>query len=62
VELLDRVALVSDLPAEGLSAGRTGTIVYVFDRPRPAYEVEFVAEDGRTIAMVTLLPEQVRPA
>jgi hypothetical protein len=62
VELLDVVTLVEDLPEEGLRAGSTGTIVHVFDRPQRAYEVEFLDEDGSTIATAALLPGQIKPA
>jgi hypothetical protein len=61
MELLDVVTLAADLPEEGLRAGAIGTIVHVFERPRRAYEVEFVDREGQTVAMVTLGPEQIRP-
>ena len=61
VQELDVVALVVDLPEQGLDAGAEGTIVHVFHRPRLAYEVEFADGDGATIAMTTLTPDQVRP-
>ena len=56
----DRVVLVKDVPAEKLAAGDVGTIVHVHTDGR-AYEVEFVALDGETVAVVTLEPGQVRP-
>lgn len=62
MELFDVVKLVEDLPEEGLAAGSVGTIVHVFTTPRSAYEVEFVDDDGQTLAMATLTPEQVIPA
>ena len=62
VELFDVVTLLDDLPQQGLAKGTVGTIVHVFDQPRRAYEVEFVSDDGVTIATATLLPEQVRSA
>ena len=39
-----------------------GAVVMVFTRPRLAYEVEFVDEDGKTRALATLRPEQISPA
>jgi hypothetical protein len=58
VKLLDVVELAVDLPAEGLEAGSIGTIVDVY----PAgVEIEFVAPDGRTRALVALRPDHVRP-
>jgi hypothetical protein len=37
-------------PDLGIARGACGTIVEVFDRPRRAYYVEFVGEDGATLA------------
>ncbi|GAA2571928.1 hypothetical protein GCM10010435_53030 [Winogradskya consettensis] len=59
---LDVVALAADLPAEGLKAGAVGTIVDIFRDPELAYEVEFTDDDGATLSLTTLTPEQVRPA
>lgn len=56
----DRVVLKADLPAEKLAAGDVGTVVHVH-RDGKAYEVEFVALDGETVAVVTLEHSQVRP-
>ena len=55
----DRVVLVSDVPSEKLATGDVGTIVHVHDAGQ-AYEVEFVALDGETVAVVTLDRDQVR--
>jgi hypothetical protein len=55
----DQVILTSDLPEFGLKAGDIGTIVHVYRDA--AYEVEFVTLDGRTVAVVTLEKDQVRP-
>lgn len=55
----DVVILAEDLPEEGLTKGMIGTIVVVFENPTLAYLVEFCDEEGRTIALPDLLPEQV---
>lgn len=60
MELHDVVELAADLPEEGLTAGSVGTIVYIFHEPNLAYEVEFADDQGRTLAMVALTPEQLR--
>jgi hypothetical protein len=60
--LFDVVALVEDRPEDGLVAGARGTIVDVYAKPEQAYEVEFSDSDGRTIALVALRPDQLRPA
>lgn len=58
MRLLDVVELVVDVPDEQLAAGAVGTVVAIFDPPR-AYEVEFVDQDGRTIALVVLTDDQL---
>ena len=59
----DRVVLTGDLPAVRLKAGDVGTVVHVYPDAR-AYEVEFVALDGSTVAVSTVeaaLVREVRP-
>lgn len=58
---LDDVILTCDLPEHGLSAGDIGTVVLVH-RGHKGYEVEFTSVDGATIAVVTLMANQVRSA
>ena len=55
----DLVVLTEDLPAEGLKAGDVGTIVMV--HTIPGYELEVTTLDGKTIAVVSVFPHQVRP-
>jgi len=57
---LDPVALTGDLPAHGLKRGDVGTAVLAHGNGA-AFEVEFVGYDGRTVALVTLERDQVRP-
>jgi len=56
----DRVVLMADLAAEKLATGDVGTVVHVYG-DRKAFEVEFVALDGESVAVVTLERAQVRP-
>lgn len=51
-ELLDVVELIYPVEESSLVAGIQGTIVE--QHSREAYEVEFVAEDGETIALLPL--------
>ncbi len=60
-EELDRVILTEALPHYGLEAGDVGTIVLVHNGSR-GYEVEFVALDGETLAVVSVHPHQIRQA
>ena len=57
----DRAVLVVDIPGEGLAAGDVGTVVHVY-RDGAAFEVEFVALDGATAAVVTVGASNLRPA
>ena len=56
----ERVVLLTAVAADGLEAGDVGTIVHVYQDGK-AYEVEFVALDGHTRAVVTLEANQIRP-
>jgi hypothetical protein len=57
-EELDTVVLQRDLGEYGLRAGDMGTVVYV--HAPPGLEVEFIKGSGDTVAVVTLLDEDVR--
>ena len=57
---LGTVALTVELPEYGLQKGDLGAVVLVHPDQR-GYEVEFVALDGETFAVITLTPEQIRP-
>jgi hypothetical protein len=57
IELLSVVALLQDLPDQGLVRGQVGTVV---ENLAPGvFEVEFCDENGRTYAMVSLKAEQL---
>ena len=55
----DCVVLTKDLPAEALKSGDIGTVVHIHQGG--GYEVEFMTLAGETVAVVTLLPSQLRP-
>ena len=57
IKLFDAVALLDDLPQEGLLRGQIGAIIEMY--PDGEYEVEFVDEDGQTYAQLALRPDQV---
>ena len=59
IQLLDVVALTDKLPDHNLWRGEIGAVVECY--PGDAYEVEFVAKDGYTYALVTLRAEQIIP-
>jgi hypothetical protein len=57
--LLDTVVLNRDVPEHGLRRGDLGAIVEVY--APDGVEVEFVTASGRTVALVTMRAEDVRP-
>ena len=56
----ERVVLKSPVPDKGLEAGDVGNVVHAYDDGE-AYEVEFVALNGHTAAVVAVDASQVRP-
>jgi hypothetical protein len=52
----DRVALETDVAAQGLKRGDVGVVVFVYDRG--GYQVEFKTKKGAVVA--TLTPKDVR--
>ncbi len=59
IEELEIVVLTSDLPEDHLKAGDVGTVVLVHGAGQ-GYEVEFSSFTGETLAVVSVLPEQIR--
>ena len=57
IEILSVVALLEDLPEEGLVRGQVGTVIESW--AAGVYEVEFCDDSGRTYAMVALKAGQV---
>ena len=57
MNLYDVVALLVDLPDEGLKRGQVGTIVETWEPG--VYEVEFADTDGITYATVALRAEDL---
>lgn len=59
VHPLDVVVLIHDLPAHGLRRGDLGAVMEVYGPD--SIGVEFVAASGRTQALVTVRPGDLRP-
>jgi len=59
IKELDLVVLTQDIPEHGLRVDDIGTVVYVH-KGGEGFEVEFVALDGNTVAVATLLRDAVR--
>ena len=59
IQELESVVLTVDLPEYGLEKGDIGTVVLIHEEEK-GYEVEFMTLQGETIAVLSLLAEQVR--
>ncbi|MBL8152801.1 MAG: DUF4926 domain-containing protein [Anaerolineae bacterium] len=56
----ERAVLTVDLPETDFKMGDVGTVVHIYV-DGAAYEMEFFTLDGRTLDVVTVEAEQVRP-
>jgi len=59
-EELEVVKLTHDLKEHKLKRGDIGTVVLVYEKGK-AYEVEFMSEGGKTLALLTLTPNEISP-
>ena len=59
IEEFELVALLIDLPKVKLIRGDVGTVVMIHGEQK-GFEVEFVNASGRTIAVETLYPDQIK--
>lgn len=58
---LDVVTLTRNIPEHGLSKGSQGAVVHCY-KDEQAFEVEFVAESGETLALLTLEEADIQSA
>lgn len=56
---LDVVVLTHSIEKHGLKRGDIGTVVHIYNNNK-AIEVEFVTAKGKTVALVTLAPSDIR--
>ena len=56
-----RSGWIESRPDAGLRAGARGAVIRLFDKPEPAYEVEFCDDDGRTLAELALSADDLAP-
>ena len=57
---LDLVVLTHDYLEYNLKSSDIGTVVHCYD-DKLGFEVEFVTAEGKTIAVVTLTKDDIRP-
>ncbi|MCZ7670435.1 MAG: DUF4926 domain-containing protein [Chloroflexi bacterium] len=60
IKELDTIVLSHDVEAYGLKQGDIGAVVHVY-KDGAAYEVEFVTGEGETVAVLTLVAQDIRP-
>lgn len=60
IKELDTVVLTHDIKEHGLTSGDIGAVVHCYSDSN-AYEVEFVTAEGKTIAVLTLNTDDIRP-
>ncbi|MFI5202450.1 MAG: DUF4926 domain-containing protein [Candidatus Kapaibacterium sp.] len=60
IKELSLVVLTRSIPEHALVSGDVGTVVHVYPNGE-AYEVEFMTGLGKTVAVLTLRPVDVRP-
>ena len=49
-----------DIMVHGLKSGDVGTVVHCYE-DKAGFEVEFVTAEGKTVAVLTLSPKDLRP-
>jgi hypothetical protein len=57
---LDTVVLTHDIKEHNLARGDIGAVVHCY-KNGAAFEVEFVTAEGKTVALLTLSPADIRP-
>lgn len=60
IKLYHRIVLKQDLPDSVLKSGDVGTVVEIY-KDGAAYEIEFFALDGSTLAVKTVAGTLVKP-
>ena len=56
------VQLKNDMPSRNLKAGTLGAVVMVYPEAPQAYEVEFIDDDGNTLALFTVQEDDLTRA
>jgi Domain of unknown function (DUF4926) len=56
----DVVELTKDIPEQSLKAGYKGTILMILSISPPVYEIEFMSDDGETIAVETVYEKALK--
>ena len=59
IKLYSEIVLMNDKPSVGLLKGDVGVVVEIYGN-HDGYEVEFMTKEGRTVAVETLEPFEIR--
>ena len=60
IKQYEEVVLLIDRPSEDLLKGDVGVVVEIYG-DNEGYEVEFMTKEGKTVAVVTLIANEIRP-
>lgn len=60
IKLYSEIVLLNDKPSVGLLKGDVGIVVEIYGN-HDGYEVEFMTKEGKTVAVETLEPSEIRP-
>ena len=60
IQELDTVVLKHDVPEHGLKRVDVGAVVHRY-ADQEAFEVEFVTAQGKTVTVLTLTKDEIRP-
>jgi hypothetical protein len=59
IDLYAPVRTTVDVLQFGLKTGARGVVVDVYSDPQPAYEIEFIDDDGDTLGCLSMKPDEV---
>lgn len=60
IEMFQSVIALVDVPDLGIQAGARGAVVDIYEKPYPAFEVEFFDQDWESVGTVSMRPEDIR--
>lgn len=60
IKLYSEIVLLNDKPSVGLLKGDVGIVIEIYGNHN-GYEVEFMTKEGKTVAVETLEPSEIRP-
>lgn len=62
IEIFQSVIALVDIPSLGIKAGARGAVVEIYEKPYPAFEVEFFDEDREPVGTISMRPDEIEAA